>query len=184
VDHLQRTQANLKNLASQCNNPGASPSSVAVKPGMAGRPAGAAGGGSGAPDAPAHARGPELSRDDMRRAEGAQLLDELRLDSADARGEVSDLVYVKKLDEVLRAAGQKPAMDTKDYVPLVLEIDPPLTGLINSLQKELSGMRRQFELASKDTAPAPPAYRAAVADYFEQVSRDYQPAKDEPDDAH
>jgi hypothetical protein len=45
-------------------------------------------------------------------------------------------------------------------------------------------MRRQFELATKEPAAAPPAYREAVADYFEQVSRDYQPAKDEHDDAH
>jgi hypothetical protein len=38
-------------------------------------------------------------------------------------------------------------------------------------------MRRQVELASKEPAGAPPAYREAVADYFEQVSRDYQPEK-------
>jgi hypothetical protein len=39
-------------------------------------------------------------------------------------------------------------------------------------------MRRQFELATKEPAAAPPAYREAVADYFEQVSRDYQPEKE------
>jgi hypothetical protein len=38
-------------------------------------------------------------------------------------------------------------------------------------------MHRQFQLASKDPVVAPPAYREAVADYFEQVSRDYQPEK-------
>jgi hypothetical protein len=182
TDRMQQTQANLKNLASQCQNPGASPANSTGKPGpAAGSPASASG---GAPAEPAHARGPELSREDMQRAEGAQLLDELRLDAADARAATSDLVYVKKLDEVLRAAGEKPATKPEDYVPLVLEIDPPLTGLIHSLQTELAGMRRQFELASQEAAPAPPAYRAAVADYFEQVSRDYQPAKDEPGVAH
>jgi hypothetical protein len=180
VDQMQRTQANLNNLASQCSSPGASSS------GKSGQSASApaSGAGSGAPNEPSHARGPELSRAEMQRAEGAQLLDELRLGSMDARGAVSDLIYVKKLDDLLRAAAEKPATQPQDYVPLVLEIDPPLTGLITSLQTELAGMRRQFELASKESASAPPAYRAAVADYFEQVSRDYQPAKDEPNGAH
>jgi hypothetical protein len=75
----------------------------------------------------------------------------------------------------LRNAAEKPATEPKDCVPLYLAIDPPLTGVINSLQTQLAGMRRQFELASKEPAGAPPAYREAVADYFEQVSRDYQP---------
>jgi hypothetical protein len=133
---------------------------------------------------PSHARAPEMNRADMQRAEGARLLDELRLDTADARTVTSDLIYVKKLDQVLRAEAEQPPSEAKDYAPLVLAIDPPLTGVINSLQTQLAGMRRQFELASKETAAAPPAYREAVADYFEQVSRDYQPAKDEHDDAH
>ena len=178
VDQLQRTQANLNNLASQVASPGASQPG---KPGKTGQPATASGTANGGE--PAHARAPELSRADMQRAEGAQLLDELRLDATDGSAVESDMIYVKKLDQVLRAAGKQPVQDPKDFVPLVLQINPPLTGLINSLQTELAGMRRQFELASKETAPAPPAYRAAVADYFEQVSRDYQPARDEHDDA-
>lgn len=173
VSRLQRTQANLNNLASQCNSPGAAQSGMAD---AAASPASGSG--------PSHARGPELSRADMQRAEGAQLLDDLRLGGMDARGVPSDTIYLAKLDEILRAAAEQPATQPQDYVPLVLEIDPPLTELINSLRTELAGMRRQFELASKETAPAPPAYRAAVADYFEQVSRDYQPAKDERNDAH
>ena len=112
------------------------------------------------------------------------MLDELRLGTMDARATASGLVYVKKLDDLLRAAAEKPASNPQDFVPLALEIDPPLTGLINSLQTELAEMRRQFELVAKDPVAAPPAYRAAVADYFEQVSRDYQPARDEHDDAH
>jgi len=174
VDRMQRAQANLNNLASQCRNPGASPSGQA-KSGMA-QSGQAASPGGGAAEPP-HARGPEMSRDEMQQAEGAQLLDELRLDSADARGATADLVYVKKLDEALRGAAEKPASEPKDYVPMFLAIDPPLTGVINSLQTQLAGMRRQFELASKEPTGAPPAYREAVADYFEQVSRDYQPEK-------
>jgi hypothetical protein len=217
VDRLQRTQANLKNLASQCsgqcsnpgNNPGKSSSGGSGQSGdmaKSGEPSKSAGQGktgepnkSSAPNPsasasgegngivanePSHARAPEMNRADMQRAEGARLLDELRLDTADARTVTSDLIYVKKLDQVLRAEAEQPPSEAKDYAPLVLAIDPPLTGVINSLQTQLAGMRRQFELASKETAAAPPAYREAVADYFEQVSRDYQPAKDEHDDAH
>ena len=179
VDQLQRTQANLKNLASQCSSPGASQSGKPGKTGQSATASGAANGGE-----PAHARAPELSLADMQREEGAQLLDELRLGGADARATPSGMIYVTKLDKVLSEASEKPAANPQDFIPLVAEIDPPLTGLINSLQTELAGMRRQFELASKETAPAPPVYRAAVADYFEQVSRDYQPAKDKPDGAH
>ena len=174
VDRLQRTQANLNNLASQCSNPGASSPGGTAKPAPASQPNNMTGA-----STTAHARGPELSRADMQREEGQQLLDELRLDNAGARAAESDLVYVKKLDKVLQVADKNPPSDPKDFAPLVLQINEPLTGVINSLQTKLAGMRRQFELASKDTAGAPPAYREAVADYFEQVSRDYQPAKDE-----
>ena len=205
VDRMQRTQANLKNLASQCSNPGSNPGmslsggsgksgelaksgdpSKSTGQGKAGEPnkssapnpsASASGGRNGAvANEPSHARGPEMSRADMQRAEGVQLLDELRLDNAEASTAVSDLIYVKKLNEVLRGTEGKPA-ESKDFAPLFLEIDAPLTGVINSLQTKLAGMRRQFELAAKEPVGAPPAYREAVADYFEQVSRDYQPEK-------
>jgi len=106
TDQMRRTQANLQNLASQCQNPGASPGGAAGKPGAVSSPAGPR---NGAPAAPAPAQAPELSRADMQRAEGAQLLDELRLDAADAHAATSDLIYVKKLEVVLRAAAEKPA---------------------------------------------------------------------------
>ena len=183
VDRLQRTQANLKNLASQCTSPGASSSGQSGKsPGASQSPGTKPG--TGNSDGPAHARAPELSRGDMQREEAAQLLDELRLGGMDASAEPSGMIYVRKLDKVLSGAAQKPISSTQDIVPLVADLNPPLTGLINSLQVELAGMRRQFGLTSVETEPAPAAYRAAVADYFEQVSHDYQPARNEPVDAH
>ena len=191
VDRLQHTQANLNNLASQCTSPGSAPGksaqSASASSAPSATPSGAkptAASGTQSGDGPAHARGPELSREDMQRAEGLQLLDDLRLSSMDARSAPADLKYVDNLDQLLRAASGKPMNSSGDIVPWVTQIDPPLTGLINSLQTQLAGMRRQFELAARENAPAPPAYRAAVADYFEQVSRDYQPAKDGADDAH
>ena len=49
----------------------------------------------------------------MQRAEGARLLDELRLDTADARTVTSDLIYVKKLDQVLRAEAEQPPSEAE-----------------------------------------------------------------------
>jgi hypothetical protein len=37
---------------------------------------------------------------------------------------------------------------------------------------------RQHELSDQLAEQAPPAYRAAVADYFERLSRDYQAPPD------
>ena len=201
VERMQLTQLNLKNLASQCSNPGSSPSTRPGKPGDENKPAssnfngmagaaestlkrgnqtqpalnGVAAGDNGAKVEPLHARGPELSRVDMERAEGAQLLDELRLDTADARCAASDLIFVKNLDRLLRSAASRPEMQPQEYAQFYLEVDSPVTGVIRSLQTQLAGMRRQFELAAKGPSDTPPAYREAVADYFEQISRDYQP---------
>jgi hypothetical protein len=121
----------------------------------------------------------------MQRAEAAQLLDDLRLSGADLKMATLDTVHLATLEDVLRQAANHPVADPPDFVPLAAELDPPLTGLIHSLQTELSGMRRPFELASKQTSLAPPAYRAAVADYFERLSRDYQSAQaTRTNDAH
>lgn len=179
VEQLQRTQTNIKNLASQCTNPGM----TAGKAGKTGQAPGGPPGNSSPPvpggTPPDRARGPELGRADMQRAEAAQLLDELRLGGADSRGATDNLMYLAELEQLLHAAAEHPVTQPEDFPPLAAELDPPLAGLIHTLQNQLATMRRPFALAEKETAPAPPAYRAAVADYFEQVSRDYQPAKND-----
>jgi hypothetical protein len=102
----------------------------------------------------------------------------------DAQWVGSEMTYAKKLQQVLDSASGRPPSTPGEYVPLVSQIDPLLTDVINSLQTKLAGMRRQFDLAQKDPAAAPPAYREAVADYFERVSRDYQRPANQSDDAH
>jgi len=169
IDRLQRTQANLKNLASQCSGPSAGQSS------KAGRSPGGAGV-APATDSIAHARGADPGRQEMQRMEAGQLLDALRLGGMDSRSAVGETLHLTQLDAILRRTSQTTA-DPEALAPLVFEIDPPLTGLIQSLQTKLTGMRRTFELASKENVEPPSAYREAVADYFEQVSRDYEPAK-------
>lgn len=177
VDRLQRTQANLNNLASQCKSPGSNPGASAS---ASGTPSDSS---STAESGLAHARTPQASREDMKREEGEQLLDELRLGTMDAQWVGAEMTYVKKLQHVLDSTEQRGGAPD-EYSPLVLQIDPLLTGVINSLQTKLTGMRRQFDLAETDPAAAPPAYREAVADYFERVSRDYQRPAIQSDDAH
>lgn len=56
------------------------------------------------------------------------------------------------------------------------KMDPPLQGVINQLRAELARQQRQHQLTDHNPDQAPSAYRSAVADYFEQLSRDYKAA--------
>jgi hypothetical protein len=123
------------------------------------------------------ARGPELSPAEMQQAEAAQVLDDVRLGVMDSRSATPGSSDLAELDALLRGASNRADTDPHLFALLVTGINPPLTGLINSLQTQLAAMRRPYQLAEEAASPAPPAYRPAVADYFEQVSRDYQPAK-------
>jgi hypothetical protein len=189
LEHLQRTQANLQRLASQCQNPGGS---QPAKTGQSPTP----GHGNQPPTSPTPAtpsaegsatRGTELSRTERQRTEAAQLLDDLRLSSADLQRVSVDPVSLASLEATLRQAARQPVIDPPDIVPLAAALNAPLADLIHSVQTDLAGLRRPFELAAKACAPVPLAYRAAVADYFEQLSRDYRPASAttrNPNDAH
>ncbi|HEY8901719.1 MAG TPA: hypothetical protein VIM61_15010 [Chthoniobacterales bacterium] len=59
-------------------------------------------------------------------------------------------------------------------------IDPPLEGLLTLLREQLQKSLRTYQLDDQDLERAPAEYRAAVADYFEQLSRDYDREPKEP----
>ncbi len=63
-----------------------------------------------------------------------------------------------------------------DQAALFARIDPPLLGLIDSLRVAQEHTRRDHQLTDVNPDLAPPAYRPAVANYFEQLSRDYDGA--------
>lgn len=65
------------------------------------------------------------------------------------------------------------------------QINGPLDTVIALLKAELQKTRRQHELLDQSAEKALPAYRDAVADYFEQLSRDYPDATPpaQPDDS-
>ena len=98
-----------------------------------------------------------------------QELHEQTLDAMAAKPGASEL---KQMREILnRQQSARPG--DEGMVAFAAEIDPPLTGLITLLRQELSHYRRQHQLTDSQVAQAPQAYRPAVAEYFEQLSRDY-----------
>jgi hypothetical protein len=72
---------------------------------------------------------------------------------------------------------------TQGYTPMpavaYARLREPLSNVIALLQAQLMQTGRQHELSDQLAEQAPPAYRAAVADYFERLSRDYQAAPDQ-----
>jgi hypothetical protein len=182
IERMQRTQANLNNLASQCSGP---------TPGNSSAPsAGSSGGAPGqrqlptaaqsssqnpsssSSDAVAHARGAEPSREEQRNQLGENLMQELREQTLDAMGVKPDAPELKQIHSILNH-GDNAGTSGQNIVAFAAEIDPPLSGLIATLRQELVHIQRQHQLTDQEVAHAPPLYRPAVADYFEQLSRDY-----------
>ena len=62
------------------------------------------------------------------------------------------------------------------YVFAYGKLNEPISTMINALRDQLQRTARQTELTDQNVEQAPPAYRDAVADYFERLSRDYQTA--------
>jgi hypothetical protein len=87
-----------------------------------------------------------------------------------------------QLDETvaqLREALQEPrdesllhstALSSARLEPLLQSLDQ----LLPLLRLALQDQKRQHVLQEIDTDPAPANYQSAVADYFEQLSRDYE----------
>ena len=192
VERMQRTQANLKNLASQCSSPGAAQSGKASgqtaasgsTPGNQAQPSTArpsatqsgslqANNASAAPEASVtRARGVEPSRAELQQQLGENLTQELHEQILDAMAAKPGASELKQMREILnRQQSARPGDES--MVAFAAEIDPPLTGLITLLRQELSHYRRQHQLTDAQVAQAPQAYRPAVAEYFEQLSRDY-----------
>ena len=81
-----------------------------------------------------------------------------------------------QVTELRRALGE-PAKAQEDYLAhfarTAQKIDGTLEGVINLLRAENQRGQRQHQLTESNPDEAPEAYRSAVADYFEQLSRDY-----------
>lgn len=100
-----------------------------------------------------------------------ELLDQLRENALDAMAVAPKSAELAKVREILRRVGRDPGEG--NVVAFADQIDPPLEGLIKLLRTELAQFERQHQLTDQELAQAPPAYRPAVADYFERLSHDY-----------
>lgn len=78
-----------------------------------------------------------------------------------------------KVHKVVTALESGPA---PAYVMAYGELNEPISTMLNVLRDELRQTARQVELTDQNVEQAPPAYRGAVADYFERLSRDYETA--------
>ena len=91
---------------------------------------------------------------------------------------VSALPQSLQLGELRQQIRESPVPDADGgNVTVFLEkIDPPLEDVIKLLRAEIADNRRPYQLTEEEMAQAPAGYRPAVADYFEQLSRDYHAA--------
>ncbi|MEI8343114.1 MAG: hypothetical protein WCH43_16445, partial [Verrucomicrobiota bacterium] len=105
-----------------------------------------------------------------------ELIEDLHSETIDAATLLPTAPEIEKLqsavDDQDLARGNHATLDTKART-----IIPALDGVIQILRNGLQAARRKFQLTSRDPSKAPAAYREAVADYFEQLSRDYEAEK-------
>ncbi len=104
---------------------------------------------------------------------------ELREASMQAQGAAASGAIVTRLQEVLNRIpnGGSGGMHIVEFAH---DLQPPLKELIGLLRAELADTKREHILTEQDLTQAPPAYRPAVADYFEQLSRNYQAKRSAP----
>jgi len=115
--------------------------------------------------------------DDAHQQFSQALMDQVEEDvDAGAQFLPNSQTIMQAVQQVHRTAaalhGQQPAAFVEAYGRL----NDPLATMINLLRAELDRSTRQHELTDQDIEQAPPAYRAAVAEYFERLSRDYETA--------
>jgi hypothetical protein len=194
IERMQRTQANLNRLASQCQNPGTSPgASPAAGKGQGQGQASSSSQqslpGSGQPTSGgqtasqsnhqtrdgvslSRAIGNEPGPAELQKQFAENLTQELREQTLDAMGVIPGTSELQQLRGVLKR--HEITSPDGNLVAFAGEIDPPMTRVILRLREELSLYQRHYQLTDQRVAQAPPAYRPAVADYFEQLSQDYQ----------
>jgi hypothetical protein len=118
---------------------------------------------------------------DLREKFARELIDDLRVSALDAQAIAPKAPEVEKLRTALDSVPDVRTSATRSSVFLA-PVLPPLQGVIELLRNELRQSRRQYVLTDQNPDQAPPAYRPAVAEYFEQLSKDYQaaPAEQSP----
>lgn len=151
ADRLDRAHANIQRLAAQ-NAAAKPPGNVATK---------ASGSGSGSNPGGAAS------------SFASEIVSDVREGALEA---VPALPQAVLLGELRGEFHESPTPDAQfaDQLVFLEQIDSPLEGVIKLLRAEISDQSRPYPLTDEQLAQAPAAYRPAVADYFEQLSRDYR----------
>ena len=117
-----------------------------------------------------------FSQNDQRFSD--EVMDDLRVEALEAAMVMPNSPEVQALSKTLEQQQESlthhAGIDSAAHV-----IVQPLEGVISLLAAELQTSRRKHQLIERDTPQAPPAYRDAVADYFEQLSREEQSSPEE-----
>jgi len=166
VDGLQRAQVNLQRLTGQnaaTKTPGNQTPGNKTPGNMA---SGAPGGTPGAPAS------------EIGTADTAFVYDLITVMREDLLAAVPTLPQSAELAQLRLQLREPPLPGTSsgNVVVYLQQIDPPLGGVIKLLQSKMRDQLRPFQLMDQEVAQAPPAYRKAVAEYYEKLSQDYHPA--------
>ncbi len=119
--------------------------------------------------------------DEEREKFAVELVEDLR---EAAQAAAPALPASTELTEVKEGLNGLTRADLHNLAPLVARIDPPLAGMIRLLRAQVQEQHRKYQLADQHLDLAPPAYRAAVAAYFEALSRGDAAATPPPEPAH
>ncbi len=164
IDRVERSKANLEHLAQmqqQANNDGK---------GNDGK-----GQGQGQNPGPSPASNPggtNPGKGQQQQAFAKQVLEDVLQEAADARP-----LLPPQATDALRNAVPGPSQYGGKGGNVVMSFDKiqgPLDSMIALLRDRLQQAQRSHDLSDQSDTAAPPAYRDAVADYFEQLSRDYE----------
>ena len=102
----------------------------------------------------------------------AEIISDVRDGLFEATPMLPQSLQLAELRGQFRSAPDSGASGAEE-VSFLEKIDAPLEGVIKSLRTEVPDGRRPYQLTDDELSQAPAGYRPAVADYFEQLSRDY-----------
>ncbi|MEO7934532.1 MAG: hypothetical protein ABIT76_15390 [Chthoniobacterales bacterium] len=171
IQQMERTQANMQRLAENglkpnSDQPGTGKDSEGQGQGSEGQGKGSEGQGQGQGGGGNGGSASTTQLDEF----ADQLMNELQQESLAVEDEVPQ---GSALHAAIKTAPRDITSGFGRFQKVYPIIETPLQGAIALLRAHLQTMQRQYQLTTADPALAPAAYRGAVADYFEWLSRDY-----------
>jgi hypothetical protein len=102
------------------------------------------------------------------------LMEEIREGMQQAQNVLKNKTALESVRDLINQKSEIKQVGGGNVAGLYLAIDPPLGEVIRLLREELNRAKRDHQLSEQSADTAPAAYRSAVADYFERLSRDYE----------